>query len=178
LRTAAHRQYCSPIVTTSLSALALILLLFQNAPPPPACQAPEYRQFDFWIGEWIVEDAKGQRLGSSRVEKIEGGCGIQENWTDRTGLTGRSINVYQPVDKRWTQLWAAAWGSTLLLQGGYENDQMILVGDVIARDGSPEKQRTIWSRIPSGGVRQVVERSRDGGRTWTMAFDGRYRSAK
>jgi hypothetical protein len=125
-------------MTPSLSALALCLLLFQTAPRPAACQAPEHHQFDFWIGEWVVEDAKGQRLGTSRVERIESGCGIQENWTDRSGLTGRSINVYQPVNKTWTQLWAASWGATLLLVGQYENEQMVLTGDVLGRDGAPE----------------------------------------
>jgi hypothetical protein len=165
-------------MTTSSAALALSLLLVQVASSSNPCQAPEYRQFDFWIGEWVVQDAKGQRLGTSRVERIEAGCGIQENWTDRGGLTGRSINVYSPVSKTWRQLWAASWGATLLLEGRLEDDQMILAGDVLGRDGTPEKQRTTWSRVPSSGVRQLIERSRDGGRTWTVAFDGRYTAAK
>jgi hypothetical protein len=164
-------------MTTSSAALALFLLLLQVVPPSNPCAAPEYRQFDFWIGEWVVQDAKGQRLGTSRVERIEAGCGIQENWTDRGGLTGRSINVYSPVSTTWTQLWAASWGATLLLEGRFENGQMILAGDVLGRDG-PEKQRTTWSRVPTGGVRQLIERSRDAGRTWTVVFDGRYTAAK
>ena len=166
-------------MTTLPRLLAVLLLLLgQVTPPAKTCEAPEFRQFDFWIGDWVVQDTAGQRLGTSRVERIEGGCGIQENWTDRSGLTGRSINVYQPVSKTWTQLWAASWGATLLLEGRYENEQMILTGDVLGSDGAPEKQRTTWSRGRSGGVRQVIERSRDGGRTWTNAFDGRYTAAK
>jgi hypothetical protein len=159
-----------------LLMLVLIAGLGQNAPTP--CAAPEYRQFDFWVGEWVVHDASGQRIGANRIEPIENGCGIQENWTDRRGATGRSISVFRPASKTWTQLWTSSWGGILLLEGRYENDRMVLTGDAVARDGSIERQRTTWSRIENG-VRQFSERSRDGGRTWIVAFDGRYvRAAK
>jgi hypothetical protein len=150
-----------------MTALAQVPLLAQP------CQAPEYRQFDFWIGEWDVHDAQGQRIGANRIEAIENGCGIQENWTDRRGLTGRSVNVFRPTSKTWLQLWTSSWGGILLLEGRYENERMILSGDAIGRDGTIERQRTTWSRTTEG-VRQLAERSRDGGRTWTVAFDGRY----
>jgi hypothetical protein len=156
-----------------LLALALIAGSGQAAPPAPPCLAPEYRQFDFWIGDWVVHDANGQRIGANRIESIEKGCGIQENWTDRNGVTGRSINVFRPASKTWTQLWTSSWGGILLLEGRYENDRMVMTGDAVGRDGSLERQRTTWSRMENG-VRQLSERSRDGGRTWTVAFDGRY----
>jgi hypothetical protein len=162
----------------SLFAFVLMAALAQAAPPAQPCQAPEYRQFDFWIGEWDVHDAQGQRIGANRIESIENGCGIQENWTDRRGLTGRSINVFRPASKTWTQLWTSAWGGVLLIEGRYENDRMVLSGDAIGHDGTIERQRTTWSRT-GDGVRQLTERSRDGGQTWTVAFDGRYvRAAK
>ncbi|HET9792353.1 MAG TPA: hypothetical protein VFR08_13715, partial [Candidatus Angelobacter sp.] len=31
----------------------------QTPPAKPGCQAAEYRQFDFWIGDWEVQDLKG-----------------------------------------------------------------------------------------------------------------------
>ena len=155
-----------------LLVLALLAGSGQAGSPTP-CMAPEYRQFDFWIGDWVVHDASGQQIGTNRIESIENGCGIQENWTDRRGLTGRSINVFRPGSKTWTQLWTSSWGGILLLEGRYENDRMVMTGDAIGRDGSIERQRTTWSRTDNG-VRQLSERSRDGGRTWTIAFDGRY----
>ena len=27
----------------------------QNAPAAPSCSGPEYRQLDFWVGEWDLE---------------------------------------------------------------------------------------------------------------------------
>ena len=59
-------------------------------PPAPAtkpCSAPPYRQFDFWIGDWDVFSPDGKLAGHNRVESIEGGCGIQENWTGAGGGT-------------------------------------------------------------------------------------------
>ena len=36
----------------------------QTAPP---CKArPEYRQFDFWVGEWDVQNPQGQTAGTNR----------------------------------------------------------------------------------------------------------------
>jgi hypothetical protein len=161
-----------------LLAIVLIAAFAQVAPPANPCQASEFHQFDFWIGDWDVHDPQGQRIGANRIESIENGCGVQENWTDRRGLTGRSINVYRATSRTWTQLWTSAWGGVLLLEGRYENDRMILSGDAIGRDGTVERQRTTWSRTENG-VRQLTERSRDGGKMWTVAFDGRYvRAAK
>ena len=34
-----------------------------SAAPAPACGAAEYRQFDFWLGDWDVYNAKGARAG-------------------------------------------------------------------------------------------------------------------
>src|ERR1700739_35981 len=48
----------------------------------PCKYGPEYRQFDFWIGEWSVVTAKGEMpAGDSRIELALGDCVIVENWT-------------------------------------------------------------------------------------------------
>ncbi|MFQ5512310.1 MAG: hypothetical protein ACE5EO_10730 [Candidatus Krumholzibacteriia bacterium] len=48
-----------------LLGMTWVPLYAQEAPPKP-CSAPEYRQFDFWIGEWSVE-AKGKPAGTNKV---------------------------------------------------------------------------------------------------------------
>ena len=48
--------------------LPLILPVMLGAMSPTTDRTPEQRQFDFWIGDWEVHDAKGQRLGRNRVE--------------------------------------------------------------------------------------------------------------
>ena len=48
---------------------------------PAACTAPEHHQFDFWIGHWDVFLPNGNKAGENRVESIEGGCALLEQWS-------------------------------------------------------------------------------------------------
>src|SRR3954462_5141705 len=98
------------------------------AAQPPSCSAREYRQFDFWIGDWDVLAPDGTRAGHNRVEGIEGGCGLQENWTGQGGGTGRSINTYSPADKQWHQYWLGSGGGILNLAGTFDGDTLKLRG--------------------------------------------------
>src|SRR4051794_35724408 len=50
------------------------------APPPPACTAPEFRQFDFWVGRWDVYPTGTDRLvAHSLIENLSAGCAIRKN---------------------------------------------------------------------------------------------------
>ena len=150
------------------------LLLVQAQPPQrPPCSAPEHRQFDFWVGDWVVHNPKGQQVGTNRIEKVENGCAIQENWTSAGGGTGRSINFYEPVSKRWVQAWAGG-GTVLLLQGAFVGGKMILEGRSPGPSGAEVRDRITWSRLGGGKILQFWEQSADGGKTWTVAFDGTY----
>jgi hypothetical protein len=40
--------------------------------------------------------------------------------------------------------------------------------------GGAALQRITWSQLPGGKVRQLWEASKDGGKTWTVVFDGTY----
>jgi hypothetical protein len=153
--------------------VAALLLAAQAPPsPPPSCNAPEHRQFDFWVGDWVVHGPQGRQAGTNRIEKVENGCAIQENWTSASGGTGRSINFYEPVSKRWVQAWAGG-GGVLLLQGAYDGEKMVLEGTSLGPSGAV-RDRVTWSRVADGKVRQFWQQSADGGKTWTVAFDGTY----
>jgi hypothetical protein len=151
----------------------LLAFLLAQAPAAPPCSSPEYRQFDFWVGDWIVYNPRGQQVGTNRIEKIEGGCGLQENWVAASGGTGRSINAYHATTGKWVQHWVGAGGSVLLLEGGYDGEKMMLTGRSLSA-GKETRDRITWSRVPGGKVRQLWEQSTDGQKTWTVAFDGIY----
>jgi hypothetical protein len=160
-----------------VSAILAFLLLAQTQPPaqPPACSAPEHRQFDFWIGEWVVHGPAGKELGRNRIDRIEGGCGLQENWTSaRGGYTGRSINAYRPETGQWHQTWLGNDGGLLLLDGTFANGKMVLEGKGLDQNGKPMLHRISWSPLAGGTLRQLWEQSTDEGKTWTTAFDGKY----
>jgi hypothetical protein len=159
-------------------SLALAAWLRSQSTPTPRspCSAPEYRQFDFWIGDWEVHNPKGQLAGTNHIESIEDGCGLQETWTSANGgVTGRSLNAYRPGTRRWHQTWLGNDGLVLLLEGRFIGDRMVLEGTSPAAAGKGNiLNRITWSRVGREQVRQFWEQSSDAGKTWTVAFDGTY----
>ena len=154
--------------TTAAGAIALALLgapAAAQTPAPAPCTDAAYRQFDFWIGHWDVYAPNGSKVGENRIEAFGGGCGLLENWSGGSGVTGKSLNMYDATDKQWHQAWVDSSGSRLLLDGQFSDGKMVL-----AAPG----QRISWSVNPDGSVRQHWQSSTDGGKTWTTAFDGKY----
>ncbi len=145
-------------------------------PGPAPCSAPQFRQFDFWIGHWDVFQPDGKRAGENLIEPILGGCALRETWQGRGGFTGTSLNAYDAASKLWHQTWLDNQGGRLDLAGGLRGQTMVLE----SREPHPDKpgvtldQRISWSVQPDASVRQLWETSEDGGKTWSVAFDGKY----
>src|SRR5262245_31354547 len=86
----------------------------QSPPAKPGCNAPEHRQFDFWVGTWDVT-ANGKHAGVNRIEKILDGCALMESWTGASGYRGNSLNFYDAARRQWHQTWVDISGSPLAL---------------------------------------------------------------
>jgi len=166
-------------------ACALAALAFagpagaQSAPARPIvkpgpCDGFEFRQFDFWVGEWDVFTPDGQLAGTNKIERILGGCVIAESWSGSKGTDGRSFNVYSTADKKWHQSWVDSQGTRLELAGTFADGRMTLEGDSPAANGNSLRNRISWQKLPDGRVRQHWEVSVDGGEKWTDAFIGLY----
>ena len=175
------------MVSCLMRLLTLILLATslgsaQQMPEPHACQKnPAYQKLDFWVGDWDVfaKDEKGveQKDGTNRIEKILDGCAIIENWRDVEGHEGKSLFYYRPVQKEWKQVWVTDVGpmkeKTLILEmpdGGVR-----FQGELAKRSGGTYLDRTTLTPLAGGKVRQVIEISLDGGKTWQTTFDAEYR---
>ncbi len=165
----------APVVLVALAAAGPGLAQDPPAPTPaPSCAAQEHRQFDFWIGVWRVEDAGGRFQGTNRIEPILGGCVLQESWSGAGGSRGHSFNIYSKGRGRWHQTWVDGQGLLLLLDGGLVDGSMVLEGTTTAGDGAAVRHRISWTPLADGRVRQHWQSSRDGGTTWSDAFDGYY----
>jgi len=138
------------------------------------CSAPAHHQFDFWIGEWEVRTPDGSLAGTNRITSIQGGCGLQENWEGTSGMTGTSLNSYDAARGRWHQTWVDSHGSILLLEGQFKDGKMTLGGAKRSPRGASVQDRITWETVTGGVVRQLWEQSSDGGKSWTVVFDGRY----
>ena len=81
------------------------------------CSRPEYRQFDFWVGEWEAFDTHGKKGGDSKISVILDSCVILEEWTSagaQQGLvySGKSFNSYNSATRQWQQTWTDNTGNT------------------------------------------------------------------
>jgi hypothetical protein len=148
----------------------------QNA-ARPSCNTPEHRQFDFWVGDWIVENpANGAQAGVNVVTRDFNGCVITEQWTSGVGNRGSSYNVYDRRRGVWHQTWVDDSGSLLLLEGRFDGTSMVLLSpELTLPNGSRRINRMTWTPLEGGRVRQQMEASTDGGATWTTGFVGIYR---
>ena len=136
----------------------------------PCKAAPEFRQFDFWIGEWEAKTPQGQVGGTSSVQLILGQCIIFENWTGSSGTNGKSFNIYDANDEKWHQTWVDDKGTFTHYVGGLQDGKMVVVADTIIA-GKKTLAKMTFSKLPNGDVRQFGENSTDDGKTWVTAFD-------
>lgn len=158
------------LLTVWLSVLAFAA----HAQTPPPCSAPEYRQFDFWIGDWEVY--VGDKLaGTNRIDRILDGCVLQENWVGSRGGKGNSFNIYDQATGQWVQTWVDNSGLLVQFRGTYADGKMSLSGSSVGPKGEPTQTKLTFWNNPDGTVRQLWESSSDAGKTWTVMFDGLYR---
>ena len=142
-----------------------------KSPPYAAnatCSADDYRRLAFWIGEWDVTSDGGKREGTNVIAQVEGGCAIEERWTEATQGTGRSLFYFDASIGRWKQVWVTS-------EGGWkekvERDDapagsIAFEGEVPRPAGGVARDRTTLTPLADGRVRQVIEQSIDGGATW------------
>ena len=137
------------------------------------CRArPEFRQFDFWIGEWAPQNAQGVTVGTSSIQLILKDCIIFENW-DTPVSSGKSFSLYNARDGRWNQTWVDASGNITHYVGGLQDGKMILVANTVT-NGKKSLARMTFSKLADGSVRQHGENSVDDGKTWSTAYDFKY----
>jgi hypothetical protein len=158
--------------TATAEVTQLGTFLVRRAPPATPCTAPEYRQFDFWVGEWSVQVAnapRGAPPAPSDITLEPGGCAVFENFANGAGL---SINVFSPETGDWHQTFVFSNGQRQVLIGGLEGSNMILTGSAPGPPGSFD--RWTWIPLSGGRVRQFQEFSTDGGQSVQIGFDGTY----
>lgn len=162
------------LVVTMISALSSrsASARFGAAAPQTAaagCDAEEHRQFDFWVGDWVVYNPDGSTAGSNTISLALDGCALHESWKSATGGTGHSYTFYDAARDAWHQTWIDSRGGTLYLDGAWTGEAMVL------SDGS---NRITWTPLEGGAVRQHWEVTADEGATWSTAFDGEYVPAR
>ena len=177
------------------AVIVAVTLQARPAPPAPAaqpkpfdCAAPEYRQFDFWVGEWDVRptnppaaapgaSSTPRKPASNVIQLAHNGCVVIENWDDGIGGTGQSFNLYDRVSQQWHQTWVDSNGGLHKYWGGVKDGNMVLVGEVpLPPAARVQGRRTLRvTFIPMGPdkMRQFSESLNSDG-TWTANYDLTY----
>ena len=142
-----------------------------NAAP---CEDPEFKQFDFWVGDWDVSSAKdGVQRGTSHVAKEMGGCVVWENWTSAgSPYFGKSYNTYNLNLKRWEQYWVDNTAGVMFFHGALKDNIMdYWTDDVPQNAGGTLLRHLQFFNLGKDKIRQFSQGSNDGGKTWHVEYD-------
>jgi hypothetical protein len=151
-----------------------------SGPPRPLgkpCQdAPENRALDFWIGEWDVRPQgapAGRPPSRSRIERVEDGCVIAEFYTTPQGYSGRSINAWDAVAKRWQQTWMDNQGGVNNYFGQARDGNLYYEAEGVYVPGKKKLVKVKMTFFSEGKdrVRQLIEQSEDEGKTYQTSYD-------
>lgn len=140
------------------------------------CATPEYRQLDFWLGEWDVRAAGSPTATArSRISSAQDGCLIIEEYT-AGGFTGISLSFYDSATQLWHQSWMSNAGTAFYIEGRLSDEGAMVLTDaelpVSATVGTVN--RVAWTPHDDGSVQQFWQTSTDGGESWNVIFDGSY----
>jgi len=173
-----------PPVLRSIQFIAAFVVLvcgeLSSQTVPPSCDSlPAYHKLDFWIGQWDVFEGDS-KVGTNTIEKILKNCAIIENWRDVEGHEGKSLFYFPRATQQWKQVWVTDAGpmkEKKLIDEG-KDGSLRFQGEIPHPDGSSHFDRTTLTPLPGGRVRQIIEISTDGGKTWKTGFDAEYRRPK
>lgn len=166
--------------TIAASLLFTVWMTIAGAQAPPACSENDtYKQLDFWIGEWRVY-VSDNLVGNNRIEKTLDGCAVLEHWTASDGSEGKSL-FFVDYDGHWVQVWVS---DQAMAPGGVKEKLMVddppegsvrFQGVIRHPDADSWLDRTTLTPLENGQVRQLIEVSEDGGKSWNPTFDAIYR---
>lgn len=116
------------------------------------CAEPEYRQLDFWVGDWDLEwdkpdGTKGH--GTNIITKSPyGNCVIMENFDGAPTMQfkGMSVSTWHKPAKVWRQTWVDDQGGYFALSGGPNPDGSFTLVTTRLSDKAPYS-RMVWSAI-------------------------------
>lgn len=163
------------LLRSIFATMAAALLAGPAVAGSPTCGAPEYRQFDFWLGSWKAfdDDGKGPYVATDDITDILGACVILERYRQNDGLDGNGITIYDASRNLWHQTWVTNSGQLLIIEGKFKDGVLTMSGDNLGKDGKRVWYRVTWKRQTTGkpGVRETAVTSKNGGKSWQPAFD-------
>jgi hypothetical protein len=153
------------------------LLLPAAAAAQPAASRcpvePARRYAALASGDWELRRG-GHAIGAVRVAVPSAGCLVQETEVLGADTTGVTVGFYDQTERRWVSSYVGADGTLLRLSGAWRDSATLVLtgpGYDPASVGRAVPHRLTTRRLAPDTLRQVVETSADGGRTWRVRWD-------
>jgi hypothetical protein len=127
---------------------------------------------EFWLGTWCVCRHDGTEVGRNVIEPAVGGAAVLEHWRSSGGDEGESLFYLDHESAVWRQVWVQAGAVKRKAHDPEWTDGVRFAGTAFL-PGRQIADRTTLTPLADGGVRQLIEQSRDGVE-WLVAFDALY----
>jgi ketosteroid isomerase-like protein len=165
----------SNVVSVFLASCLALAGDAASAKPSP-CPAPEFRQLDFWAGDWDVFDIANPatQVARVKVDHILDSCVLREDYQDNEGHKGQSFSISDATLEAGHQSWLTNHGQILLLNGGLDGNQIVLNATEHTLEGGIQLIGGAGKPV-EGGVRETAVTSFDEGKTWKPWFDLMFR---
>ncbi|MGH8946504.1 MAG: DUF1579 family protein [Acidimicrobiia bacterium] len=146
-----------------------------TTPASDPCTGPESTQLDFWLGGWDLtwpaEQSGGAAgeisHGTNQVEKILGGCVIEERFATADGeFLGRSHSVFDTEAGVWRQTWVDSTGGYLVFTGGVNGSDFELRTEPAERNGVIVVNRMVFRDIRRDSLTWCWQASTNDGKSW------------
>lgn len=149
------------------------------------CPHEKSREFDFWIGEWSINNRFLQADGSwvdggkaeARLTPILGGCALLEQWNGKLGggrtQIGFSLRAYDPKLEKWLLLlnWPGGGRSSFgTLTGTFRHGRGEFFSSSTNRSGNKTLTRYTFSDALPKSIRWDSATSQDNGQSWKTTW--------
>ena len=149
------------------------------------CEGPEYEAFDFWLGDWTIDQkflnpADGSWIelrARTSVKKVLKGCALLEHWKGEViypwagmeepkALEGLSVRYWMPENEKWKIQWMDSMrpsigsGSVGTIENGYGEFEPETKPD------SGKWGKIVFEEQEDGHVYWHLDHTPDGGESW------------
>jgi hypothetical protein len=154
----------------------------QNVSP---CFHKELKNFDFLVGDWVVESDMRSGDGSwekssatSQIKRDLSGCWLSERFSGSRGghaFSALGIMGFNSVSGKLQRVWSDSEHGILILYEGNRSANDLILETEILLNGKRVKLRNVYLEITRDSFRLESGRSHDDGKSWITVSKLQYK---
>lgn len=154
--------------------------LVKSITPPEGSRefVSETTEFDFWVGNWNLQNANNNKVLNSTVSSEHNGYLIRERWQGSGTGAGSSMSYFDPVANLWKQVRITDTGTISQYTGSFVDGAMRFEGRVLKANDTVLRRRTYTPVQDERAIDVLIQESLNDGKDWDVVFRGRYEPRK